>query len=220
MAIPQSLFINFAEEDREYALNEFRSYVTFAIESFPRCTERPSPFGLCRNHYSLPSQWEAVKGLNLPVSVPEYFLGNYLFWKIDAISDRLIFSDPHNYRNWRPNGDQVCKNDWSFAFVRPRGIPVMCFIAGENTHIYQYREDSERKIPQESQCVLRAYASCFAKHFLFPISETLFFLNGDEITFGLISNVPCVSRAKPWFCSDVISFYDNQLELWDHDAKG
>lgn len=61
LSVPETLVCDFAEEDRNYSLSEFRAYLAFALEAFPYCFSRPGAFGLSGNRFSLLRQWEIVK---------------------------------------------------------------------------------------------------------------------------------------------------------------
>lgn len=199
LTVPKELFDEFDPVDSAYALNEFSAYLTFAIQSFPNCSARPSPFGLSGNHFSLPRQWEVVHKGKLDIEIPKYYLGNLSYIQK---SPNLIYSTPHNYYLWKPSEDK--HHSSSFAFERPVGIPIICCVIGNEVEIYPYKR--EYNIPLLDIQFIHEIALHLTQLFNFPISEILLFYNDSQITFGMISSTPYASRNKSWFNTMLQSF--------------
>ncbi len=201
ISVPEAIFRDFVDVDRAYAASEFRAYLAFAIESFPQCLAKPGPFGLSGNRYSLPKQWEIVKGANLGLCVPHYFLGDLS--NVHVTSD-LVCSSPYNYYYWKPI--ESTPPSASFAFKRPHGIPVICCIVGEQINMFPYRKDDELC----SSCLpkIREVSRMLADLFDYKIAEILLFSTGNSgLNFGMISNIPYASERKSWFQAMIQTFF-------------
>ncbi len=203
LSVPEELFNDFAEEDRHYSINEFRAYLAFALEAFPKSSSKPGAFGLSGNRLSLPRQWETVRRSVTNLNVPNYYLGN-IDHMIDAQS--LVHSDPHDYYYWKPSKGL---ESTSFAFERPKGIPVISCIAGEGVETFAYQ--SNENISSEHQPMLKEISRALANIFNFDIAEILLFLDDDKISFGMISNIPYASKKRPWFSSMLKTYIRNEI---------
>lgn len=204
LSIPDELFEDFDSVDKTYSMSEFRAYLTFAIESFPKCSAKPGPFGLSGNRFSLPRQWETVSKAKLPLAVPEYYLGDL---SLIEPNSNLVYSTPHNYYFWKPNKD--LHDSSSFAFERPPGIPIICSVAGDEVEVYPYQQDEQ--INSSGTLLFKELAFRLAHLFDSPIAEILLFFDTSLISFGMISNIPYASKNKPWFKSLLRSFLQKEL---------
>lgn len=209
LSVPDSLFHDFAEEDKTYSLSEFRAYLAFAIEAFPCCFSKSGAFGLSGNCYSLPRQWEIVRQSNLFVRVPRYYLGNMYYC---SLGGQIVYSDPFNFYYWKPNTE--VKNKASFAFERPKGKPIIACIIGEEIEIFPYY--SYEFLSLEEEKVIKQLSKNITKIFDYSISESLFFLDNEEINFGMITNIPYASKNKKWFSNIINSFF---IKILERDEK-
>lgn len=207
-SVPGSLFENFHPADRNYALAEFRAYLMFAIEAFPLSTSKPGSGGLSGNQFSLPQQWKIVQDAKVNVDTPSYYLGNPLhqpFKNTNVIIQSTIF----NYYYWRP-GIPSCKEmDINFCFLRPEGIPVICLVIGTQCNVFPYSGDYT--LSESVVLKLTEIGKCLARIFDYFIAECLFFLNEEQITFGMISNIPYASRKKDFFVSALLSTCNSMI---------
>ena len=204
LTIPHKIFEDFAEEDQNYSICEFRAYLAFAIEAFPNCSAKPGAFGLSGNQYSLPRQWELVQNSKLNLSVPDYWLGN-----LNDISDNenLVYSHPYNYYYWKPNKIELKKT--TFAFERPKGIPIISSIVGNEIRIFPFRNADV--ITSESLKTIKELSYEILNIFNYRIAEILFFSIDNLIIFGMISNMPYASRNKDWFTSSIYNFLRTEI---------
>ena len=200
LSVPSDLMNNFNDEDKNYALCEFRSYLTFAIEAFPNCHAKPGAFGLSGNRYSLPRQWETVKSKHPNLSVPKYYLGNMAYCDLKK---NIIYSNPNNYYNWRVEGCVDKKNN--FAFEKPTGIPVIAYIIGELVEVYPYTDT--HNLSAKNACLIKKIALEISTVFKFTIAEILFFLDHNHLTFGMISNTPYSTKKKIWFATTIKNYF-------------
>lgn len=194
LSVPDHLFIDFHKEDREYAQFEFRAYLMFAIEAFPIATSKPGPGGLSGGRHSLPQQWKIVEQLNCGISVPAFCLGLQNDNPFASSRDDIVYTTPYNYYDWRPDPAHNKRGKTSFSFMRPQGIPILACVVGNHVTIFPYR--TEDFLPIRMKGLLDHHASLLAKTFDYHIAEILLFLDGDRITFGMISNIPYASKQK------------------------
>ncbi len=209
LSIPEILFHDFSEEDRIYALSEFRSYLAFAIEAFPCCFSKPGAFGLSGNRFSLPRQWEMIKQSNLSVKVPNYYLGNVHYC---GLKGDVVYSEPFNFYYWKPS--EEIKNT-SFVFERPKGKPIIACIIGDEIGVFSYYPQD--KLSSRDSELVKEHCRALSRSFNYPIAECLFFLDDIEVNFGMISNIPYASRNKKWFSGMINSFF---TQIMERDGKG
>lgn len=210
LSVPESLFGDFHPLDREYALTEFRAYLTFAIEAFPLALAKPGPGGLSGNRFSLPQQWDIVQKTGIDISIPDYFLGNPKYSPFNK-TDLIIHSTPYNYYYWKPYVPSCKKKEINFSFSRPSGIPTICAILGEEVFVFPYFENTP--LEQSIDFRLIPIAKQLAITFEYSIAECLLFVDEDKITFGMISNIPYASRKKDFFTSAIIQAFNKLIPV-------
>lgn len=204
LSVPEALVQDFAEEDKNYSLSEFRAYLAFAIEAFPYCFSKPGAFGLSGNRFSLPRQWEIIKQAGLTLKVPSYYLGDMRFCQLEG---EIVYSKPSDFYYWKPN--QTIKDKAAFAFERPRGIPILACTTETHTEVFPYQ--SHHAISLENYVLIREQILILSRLFNYSISEALFFLDNQEVSFGMISNIPYASRNKSWFSNMICSFFEQSI---------
>ncbi|MGA8165114.1 MAG: hypothetical protein WB791_08845 [Waddliaceae bacterium] len=208
LSVPESLFGDFHPLDREYALAEFRAYLTFAIEAFPLALAKPGPGGLSGNRFSLPQQWGIVQKADIDISTPDYFLGNPKYSPLKE-TQLIVHSTPYNYYYWKPSVPSCKKREVNFCFSRPSGIPTICSILGEAVFVFPYFENALLDQSIDSQLIF--IAKQLATTFEYSIAECLLFVDVDKITFGMISNIPYASRKKGFFTSALIQAFNTLI---------
>lgn len=204
LSVPESLVQDFAEEDRNYSLTEFRAYLAFALEAFPCSFSKPGAFGLSGNLFSLPRQWEMIKKTDLSLKVPNYYLGNMCFCPLNG---EIVYSNPSNFYYWKVGSN--IENQTSFAFEKPKGIPIIACAIGSDVEVFSY--DSHHNLSLEDSILIKKQMLKLSLLFEYPIAESLFFLNNEEISFGMISNIPYASRNKVWFSNMIHFFFENTI---------
>lgn len=212
LSVPDSLFEDFHPIDKNYAQAEFRAYLTFAIQAFPRATAKPGPGGLAGNRFSLPQQWKIVQKSQINIHTPLYYLGNphyHPFTNVVSVVQSTIF----NYYYWKPGVPSCHENDVNFCFVRPEGIPVISSIIGSQIKVFSYSSDCS--LSELAVRKLTEISKKLAEVFDYFIAECLLFLNDDKITFGMITNIPYVSTKESFFSSAVITACN---EIVSHEA--
>lgn len=204
LSVSETLAQDFAEEDRNYFLSEFRAYLAFALEAFPYCFSRPGAFGLSGNRFSLPRQWEMIKQAGLLFKVPKYYLGNMCFCPLKG---EIVYSKPSNFYYWKPNPS--VKDESSFAFEKPKGIPIIACAVGNDIEIFSYY--SHHSVSLKDSLLIKEYILNLSRLFDYSISEYLFFLDSEELSFGMVSNIPYASRSKSWFSNMICSFFSHTI---------
>lgn len=205
ISIPEEIFNDFSEEDKLYSMSEFRAYLTFAIEAFPNSFSKPGPFGLSGNRFSLPRQWEMIKKAEFTCNTPKYYLGHMDFCPLEG---DLVYSNPFDFYYWKPNQLVDIDNN-SFAFLRPKGKPVVASLVGDNVQVFCCQTNDE--IHSKMNLLLEEYAAQIARLFNYPIAEILFFVEDDSFIFGMISNIPYASSKKEWFFEDICAYFEENL---------
>ena len=207
LSVPEEIFSDFSEEDKEYSISEFRAYLMFAIEAFPNSFAKSGAFGLSGNRFSLPRQWEIVGKSNIILKTPNYYLGNMDFCHLKG---DLVYTHPFNFYHWRPNGNLVDADQTAFAFLRPKGDPVIACVIRDHVDIFCYH--SEDEISPKHNLLLKKNAIYLSRLFNYPIAEILFFIEDDQLIFGMISNIPYASNKKEWFPEKICTYFEKELK--------
>ena len=194
ISIPENLFDNFCEEDKRYAQCEFSAYITFATEVFANSFSKPGPYGLFGNRFSLPRQWDIVKKSHINVNIPQYFIGDFNYCKLKK--EDLILSSPFNYYFWKKNHEGEFDKG-SFFIEKPYGFPVVSYVIGDFTEVTSY--DSSFIIHENITSIINKISLEISILFKFKILEILFFVDGTNITFGMVTNIPYASVKKEHF---------------------
>lgn len=208
ISVPEEIFYDFSEEDKSYSVSEFRAYLSFAIESFPNSYLKPGAFGLSGNRYSLPRQWETIRNSEWcnAIKTPEYYLGNMDYCNLKG---DLVYSNPFDFYYWRQNRMLVDVNNASFVFIKPIGKSVVSFVCGDYAKIFCYEILDE--ISATMVHYLTEKSLLISRLFNHPIAEILFFIDGDTVTFGMISCIPYASSKKDWFCEKIYRYFETKL---------
>ena len=205
LSTPESLFKDFHPLDREYALAEFRAYLTFAIEAFPFTLAKPGPGGLSGNRFSLPQQWNIIKNSGLDILTPKFFLGNPKYSPFNE-AELVIYSTPYNYYYWKPNIPSCKSKEINFCFSRPPGVPIICSTIGNSVFVFPYFDND--MIKKSIEFKITTLISELTEIFDFFIAECLLFVDNTKVTFGMISNIPYASKKKIFFERELINEFN------------
>lgn len=208
--IPNEIFDGFADEDRDFAFSEFRAYLAFAVEAFPNSSAKPGAFGLAGNRYSLPRQWQITNKIFPNLNTPSYYLGGIEHCYLKK-TESLIYSNPFNYHLWKPNSNADSIKEASLIFTTPEGIPIICSVFKNQAEIFYYLPNSP-EIPEGLIVQLKILGIELAKNFEYLIADLLFFVKDEQITFGMISNIPNMSANKSWFDGHVMKLFSQILD--------
>jgi len=182
---PSDIYSSYNDNDKDYAQREFESYLGFAFNSFYGVGNKDSR-GICVKIISLPMQWREVRQ-NFNIKTPKYYWGPTELNILNE-SDLLITSDIHNFINWSP-GNNTTKKDNIFCFHKPVGQPVFTLTIGSKQMI---TTDIVISNPLKMKiCRLSAKINLYFNYF---ISEILFFVDGNNLTFACIN--PQVIKSK------------------------
>jgi hypothetical protein len=199
-SVPPALFADFHSEDKEYALTEFHAYMTFALNAFPVKLNSPGFFGLAGNQFPFPIQWDLVKKASLGLAVPSYYLGATLHCPFDFGSQPVILNHTYGYRHWKPGGRPTGPS--TFAVLRPQGDPYFCLVIGGESLVLE--GPGAPSLNPDLSARLRSLAVKVSEVLSSPIAEILFFVSGDQITFGVLDIVPAATTGHPLFGDLVI----------------
>lgn len=206
ISVPEEIFCDFSEEDRQYSISEFRAYLAFAIEAFPNSFSKAGAFGLSGNRFSLPRQWETIKSTKYPIETPNYYLGNMEFCTLQG---NLVYTNPFDFYYWKPNHDLVDIDKASFVFLKPPGKPIVGSVVGDHVKIFCC--DSSDEISETMHLLLEKNSLLISRLFNHPIAEILFFVEEDNFIFGMISCIPYASNKKDWFPENVDRYFKDKL---------
>ncbi len=182
--LPKELFLDFHPEDQDYAYYEWYAYLSFALSSFTNATSKPSHAGLSGSTIPLPMQWKKIKkAFKKELPVPQYYYGSLEHCPFSLKDPDLVSGDLYNLYHWKPGFGSQDKDKRYFLYKRPKGTPVICLTVGKEVLF----SDSQ-SLTKTEQNILRTYALKVSEIFSFQISETLFFIDKDEVSFAMMNN--------------------------------
>jgi hypothetical protein len=210
--LQQDCFCDFVVEDREYARAEFGAYLSFALQAFPKITEKPGVGSWSGGCYSLIHQWSVVEENCPKFRVPLFYVGPKgcipKMFKKDG-----IFSSPYSFYNWKNTDLKKVKSDDVFVFKKPKGTPLLIFVSGTDCSIHNM-DNSPVSINENMRDEI--FQSCLhiGKIFGFFIFEVFIFLHEDEVTFGMTTNRPIGAAMTPHFTKQVTESIETLLNTW------
>lgn len=142
---------------------------------------------------------------------PKILFGKYGFLPLKG---DLVYSNPFDFYYWKPN-HLVDIDNVSFAFLRPKGKPVVASIIGDKVKVFCCNTHDE--IHSKMNLILQEYATQIYRLFNYPIAEILFFVEDDSFIFGMISNIPYASSKKEWFSEHVCAYFE--VNLLENNGK-
>lgn len=185
----KSLFNNFIEEDREYVLTEFNSYLAFALNEFNNVLNPPWGESLTGYCHSLPYQWKFVEQSDTNIKVPiSYFsqykdVPNYLLTGFNTI----VSDNAYDGRHWVTGIPKKLANDEHYLFYqRPRGIPFV--VTALDNHMWSQSLSQPISTTQSMEEVAPMCLNLM-DHFHLRMAEILFFFDAPSnvYTFGSIN---------------------------------
>lgn len=196
---PEAWFEHFIEEDRKYAQSEFWAYLLFALNAFPNKIGAPGIGSLMENCLTLPMQWLTIQEGELDLRVPEYFLGDKNHIPVDWAKENIVFSHVYNFYNWRvlEKGEPISRN--VFAFKKPLGKPILCFVIDQEVSLYPMLNGDELDLTENFMEKVRQTAYKVVNLLGYTIAEILFFIEQEKITFAMAYNIPYGAKQAPNF---------------------
>lgn len=187
--IPDELFNDFHEEDREYAKTEYIAYFNFSLHQFQNILGKPGQYGIMGNQYPLNVQWEIARSKGY--TVPNYFWGEHQYLPQMSTNALITSRSLTQFYNWKKNYSELTfseKEDWLF-YERPAGIPVLIYGFLGNHH-HEYPSFSQ-VLSDEEVFILYRESEKIAANFEFPIYEMLLFYDTafGKVEFGMINSV-------------------------------
>ncbi|MDX2346607.1 MAG: hypothetical protein QNK11_07055 [Legionella sp.] len=187
LCVPDDLFLNFIESDREYAKREFEAYLGYSLSSFKGVSNHTIN-GMCEQLYSLPEQWQLLQKTSL--KTPKYYWGPK---PLCDLNQNLIYSNIYDVYHWKATQKTPRKNH-VFCFEKPPGQPLFILSLGEQTLITSHSLLSEN-LKNHVLKQLKTIRACFG-YFIF---ETLLFIQDNNIHFGCVNLALTHSKKHPDF---------------------
>lgn len=173
--VPDELFFDFNDEDRDYAKHEFEAYLGFSFNSFQGVGNKLG-CGINAPAFSLPQQWKMVA--HNQYLTPDFYWGPQDFNPMKNKENSLVYSDIFNYMNWsiksRYNGENHV-----FCFEKPQGTPVFLTVLG--SQIFAPGLNNLCKTLKDN---IYTKAKNITSLFESFAGEILFFVQEEKITFG------------------------------------
>ncbi len=208
------LFNEFSSQDKEYAKSEFWAYLVFSLNSFKNITENPGIGALAGQCLSLPQQWDLIEKNETDVSTPDFYCGPEELL-IEEFKNNCIFTNPYNFYTWKVNEPKKSEEDNVFAIKKPKGHPVLAFNVGKKVYLYD-QEHQKKEFSDKTKEKIKFMSKKIHKIFNYFISEILFFVDDENITFAMISNKPFGSAYGKEFEQNVI---DALLGFFEKNEK-
>lgn len=174
-----------------------------------RCDVKPSDYGLAGRVMPLFLQWEYVRNLS-GVRVPRYY---FPYQEATFPAAAAVRGSSTSYYQWRPSDS----DELSFRgliYERPEGVPVVALKFGSMLRLIDLEigQDYGGPLAHEIFRIQENIAATFGHFF----SESLFFLNSDEISFAMYH--PAMHIGSRWadFDSNVLRSLEGLIkELHD-----
>lgn len=183
--IPQEWFSDFHKEDLEYASNEFWAYLIFALRAFPLATDYPGPGGPAGQNLPLVQQWKKVSQSIAGLSSPKYYFGP-LEMLPKEWEGQTVFTSPYKIYYWRI-GPCEKEMDNVFGIRKPKGTPVLAFYIDSQVQIFL---EENATISDDKKERVELFAKKTNQLFGYFCSEMLFFVDDDQVCFGMIHSCP------------------------------
>lgn len=167
------------------------------IDQFSHTSARVGLHSLVGDAMPLYLQWKILRDDKLPIAMPDYY---YAFSSQPPVADAFsapIYKNPFDLDCWRPNSPP--DTYWqTFVVDRPPGRPICTFIFDEICQPFCPVGGPLNLSPaliKVLQDTTRRAANLFGS----KIAETLFFVNGDLVTFAAFSSVPKTASQQAEF---------------------
>jgi hypothetical protein len=182
--VPEEVILNYPEADQVAIEQDIYAFLSGVLNG-KNSSSYPDLFGLGNSIIPLHYQWNKIKQENIDVKVPKFFYGfkdgnpfNYESTKTSTI----IYSHPLKVYNWREN---LVKQKNVFCFVKPKGIPYQVFMSFDSIVIQALTIETKIETKIEKQLINKV--KNIANVFNHKIVEFLFFIDEEDITFGMMS---------------------------------
>lgn len=209
----ESLFDDFVEADREYALGEFCSYLQFALSQFTNVMNPPwgaSISGYCQ---SLPYQWKFVEQNDESIKVPRAFFGLIKDVPDDLLLgyNTIVSDNAFDARYWKTGLSQnLGSNNHYLFYQRPRGNPFIVTAADNKMWIQSLAQPiCSTQVLEKVSPLCRTLMG----HFHLRMAEILVFFDEKTnlYTFGSINPYIDIRRIPSANHSDFLEAISNML---------
>ncbi len=203
--VPEEVILNYPEADQVAIEQDIYSFLSGVLNG-KKSSSYPDLFGLGNSIMPLHYQWNKIKQADIDIKVPSFFYGfkeenpfNYESTKTSTI----IYSHPLKVYNWREN---LVKKKNVFCFVKPKGIPYQVFISFDSIFIQAL---TIQKIEAKIETKLVNKAKNIADVFNHKIVEFLFFIDEEDIAFGMMSPTLAGYRTLSQFAETLFEGINN-----------
>ena len=208
-----SLFNDFVERDREYAIAEFNSYLLFALNQFTNVLNPPWGASMSGNCHSLPYQWKFVEQNDRNIKVPRAFLGLMKDVPDDLILgyNTIVSDNAFDGRYWKTELSQnLVSNDHYLFYKRPRGTPFVVTALDNQMWVQSLAQPISSTQALEK---VRFLCRTLMEHFHLRLAEILFFFDeqANLYTFGSINPYIDVRKIPSANMTDFFEAVSNTL---------
>lgn len=179
-----SAFGDLAEEDREFAWQEARAYLLFALTHLPNVINRPSGDHLAGWTGTLPAQWGAASGDR--GTRPRWLVSSSGQSAVPWAPARTIRTgDPARVQTWRPSlPSDAPLAGWTLLAELPFGQLVDVVVAGEDTWLWP----ADDPLPDRGAEAIRAAARERARSFDLAFAQVQVFYSHEPelVTVGSV----------------------------------
>ncbi|WP_044642342.1 hypothetical protein [Risungbinella massiliensis] len=208
-----SLFNDFIERDREYALDEFHSYLVFALNQFTNVINPPWGASISGYCHSLPYQWKFVEQNGGNIKVPRAFFGLMKDVPDDLILgyNTIVSDNAFDGRYWKTGLSQDSVGDDHYLFYqRPRGNPFLVTVIGNHMWVQSLAQPicSTQALEKVSHL-----CQILMEHSHLQFAEILFFFDeqDNQYTFGSIHPFMDVKKIPSDKISDFLEAVSDTL---------
>ncbi|MFD4852634.1 hypothetical protein ACW4EZ_02880 [Bacillus toyonensis] len=211
--LEESLFDDFVERDRDYAIAEFYSYLLFALNQFTNVINPPWGASMSGYCHSLPYQWEFVKRSDANIRVPRAFFGLMKDVPNDLILgyNTIVSDNAFDGRYWEIGLSKHLVSDDQYLFYqRPRGTPFVVTALDNQMWVQSLAQPI-----CSTQALEKVSSLCYTlmDHFHLRLTEILFFFDeqANLYTFGSINPSIDVRNIPKDNISDFLEVVSNTL---------
>lgn len=178
----------------------------------PSVIGRPGPLSFATQAAALNYQWESVRKEIADIDTPEYYFGDRTLIPSGLSGTDVFFSDPECLHFWGKT--EIPDPRWqllprAFVVKRPPGVLVAATVALGSVMVNRLDREPLTDAMSERIC---GYAQNMARQWNAGISECLFFVDGNRVTFGMHTASLMISSKLDAFRS----FIDSSVRRWSY----
>lgn len=165
-----------ADEDRAFAWEEWRAYLTYALACFDNVMDPPAGQELAGDARTLPWQWQAARAAGADVPAGGHYGRVATAPARLARSARLVVNpDPADALRWRDGARDP--GDGALLYVRPPGRAFVCQTVDGHALFDDWAPDGRR-------AAVAAMAGRLAQRLRLRVVRSLWFADGERVCFA------------------------------------